>query len=66
MKTMPMGLKARERVKDFPGGTADRNSPADEGETGSIPGSERSCRQLKPVHHNTEACVPRACVPHQE
>ena len=39
--------------RDIPGGTVDKNPPANAGDTGSIPGPGRSCcRATKPVHHN--------------
>jgi len=40
--------------RDFPGSTVDRNSPANAGVTGSIPGPGRSYmpRATKTLHHN--------------
>ena len=34
--------RLKERHRDFPGGTVVKNLPANAGDTGSIPGPERS------------------------
>ena len=46
-------------VNDFPGGTVDRNLPANAGDTGSVPGLGRlhMQRATKPVRHNSWACM---------
>ena len=35
------GASLKVNLRDFPGGTADKNLPADAGDTGSIPGPGR-------------------------
>ena len=40
--------KTKTTHRDFPGGTMDRNLPAQAGDMSSIPGP----RALKPMHHN--------------
>ena len=37
---------------DFPGGTVDKNPPANAGDTGSIPGPGRCHEATKPMRHN--------------
>ena len=40
-----ISLTGNADLKDFPGAAADKNPPADTGDTGSIPGSGRSPRE---------------------
>ena len=44
---------------DFPGGTVDKNPPANAGNTGSTPhpGRIRTPQSTKPVHYNYRVCV---------
>ena len=53
---------------DFPGGTVDRNLPANAGDKGSIPGPEDStCHGgTKPTNHNYWAHAARVCAPQHE
>ena len=48
-------------LKDFPGGTVDKNPPANAGDMGLIPspGRSHSCKATKPVHHNYRAHAPQ-------
>ena len=56
-------LKLRQR--DLPGGTVDKNLPANAGDMGSIPGPGRfhMPRATKLMHHNYWACAlePGSC-----
>ena len=61
-------------MRDFPGGTVDRNLPANAGDTGSIPGlkfhklrsNEALAPQLPSPQAATRAHAPRACALQQE
>ena len=58
MKFWWKGWKRRE-LEHFPGGTMDKNPPANAGDTGLSPGLGRfhMPRATKPRHHNSWACV---------
>ena len=58
----------RRTGMDFPGGTVDRNPPANAGHMGStlVWGDSTCWRATKPVHHSYWARVPRAHAPEQE
>ena len=53
---------------DFPGGTVDKNLPANAGDTGLIPGPGRfhMPQQLSLCTTTPEARLPRACAQQQE
>ena len=56
-------------VLGFPGGTVDKNLPANAGNTCSIPGLGKiphAAEQLSLCATTAEACVPRAHAPQQE
>ena len=56
----PHSLKSLfEYLLDFPGGTVDKNLPANIGDMGLLCGLGRltSLRATKPIHHNYWACV---------
>ena len=61
-------LMLRSYMVDFPGVTVVKNPPANAGDTGSITGPGRSHKpeSTKPVPHNYQVCLPKACAPQQE
>ena len=62
------GKVKEKKSLDFPGGTVDKNPPADAGDVGLVPGPRRSHLLWNNLAHvpHCWARKPRACAPQQE